>query len=43
MKSVCRMKKLEYCEVVRDLDQIRRGMWLRERGSTMRSRKETLV
>jgi hypothetical protein len=43
-RRVCNeMKRLEYCMVVRDLDRIRRGLWLRERGNTMRMRKETLV
>jgi hypothetical protein len=37
------MNNLEYCAVVRDLDQIIRGMWLRDRGNIVRSRKETVL
>jgi hypothetical protein len=35
-------KRLEYCTVVRDLDLIRRGLWMREREKIVSFKKETL-
>jgi hypothetical protein len=37
------MKRLEYCAMVRDLDRIRRGLWLREKGNTSEIEEREIV